>query len=74
MIKTAVPEMWGMTEICEHVGLSRARIHQLRDAGEFPVEHQTLRCGPIWQADIIRKWVGEYKIILDKRAEARKKK
>ena len=52
----SVPEMWGMTEVCVYIGLSRARVHQFRAADTFPEPHQILACGPIWIADDIVKW------------------
>lgn len=56
-----IPEIWGMTEVCANLELSRARIHQFRREGvpgmaAFPQPVTILACGPIWLASEIKAW------------------
>lgn len=57
----SVPELWGMTEVCENLGLSRARVHQFRRNvnnlyPDFPKPVAVLSCGPIWVAAEVKAW------------------
>lgn len=61
MTTTAIPELWGMTEVCSNLALSRARVHQFRREGvpgmePFPKPVATLACGPIWMAHEVKDW------------------
>lgn len=56
-----VPELWGMTEICANLEISRARVHQFRNEGvpdmpPFPKPVAVLACGPIWLAHEVKQW------------------
>jgi hypothetical protein len=58
---TKVPELWGMTEVCVNLNLSRARVHQFRNQGvphmeAFPEPVAVLACGPIWLAHQVKSW------------------
>lgn len=58
---TTIPVLWGMTEVCTNLGLSRARVHQFRREGvpnmpAFPSPVAVLACGPIWVASEVKAW------------------
>lgn len=51
-----LPELMSAAEIAEQLGVSRQRVHQLRDTAAFPAPLADLRGGAIWDAAAIRKF------------------
>jgi hypothetical protein len=55
-----VPELVGSVEAADILGVSRQRIHQLRDTERFPAPLYELRTGPLWTRQAIewfdREW------------------
>lgn len=49
LVEPAFPEIVGMTEVAEMLGVSRQRVSALRSRPEFPAPVQTLAAGPIWR-------------------------
>jgi hypothetical protein len=43
------PELAGAAEVATMLGISRQRLHALRDRHEFPAPVATLAAGPVWR-------------------------
>jgi hypothetical protein len=56
-----LPELVSAPEVAEILGgISRQRVHQLRDLAAFPKPVLDLRTGPIWDAAAVRKFEREW--------------
>lgn len=55
-----LPELMSAAEIAEELGVSRQRVHQLRDTAAFPAPLADLRGGAVWDAAAIRKFNQEW--------------
>ena len=55
-----LPELMSAPEVGELLDISRQRVHQLRTTAAFPAPLYTLKTGPIWSADAIRKFAREW--------------
>ena len=53
--------LMGVTEVAKRLGVSRQRVHQLRQSPEFPEPAATLAAGPIWESDDVEKWIVEHR-------------
>ena len=51
-----LPELMSAADIAEQLGVSRQRVHQLRETAAFPAPLADLRGGAIWDAAAIRKF------------------
>lgn len=51
-----MPELMSAAEIADELGISRQRVHQLRDTEAFPAPLADLRGGAVWDAKAIRKF------------------
>lgn len=55
-----MPEhLMGVAEIAELLGITRARVHQLRQAGALPAPYDTLAMGPVWLRVEFEQWARE---------------
>ncbi|WP_377322758.1 helix-turn-helix transcriptional regulator [Pimelobacter simplex] len=55
-----MPEhLMGIAEIAERLGVSRTRVHQLRNEGALPEPYDSLAMGPVWLRADIEKWARE---------------
>lgn len=55
-----MPELMSAAEIADELGVSRQRVHQLRDTAAFPAPLADLRGGAVWDAAAIRKFNDEW--------------
>jgi len=55
-----MPELMSAAEIADELGVSRQRVHQLRDTRAFPAPLADLRGGAVWDANAIRKFNQEW--------------
>lgn len=55
-----MPEhLMGVTEIAQLLGVTRQRVHQLRQLDDFPEPTATLAAGAIWLRADIEAWARE---------------
>lgn len=52
-------DLMGVTEIAELLGVTRQRVHQLRQLADFPKPTVTLAAGAIWLREDIERWAIE---------------
>lgn len=50
------PELMGVAEIAELLGVSRQRVHQLRKVAGFPAPIAELSAGAIWERKAVEAW------------------
>lgn len=55
-----MPELMSAAEIADELGVSRQRVHQLRDTAAFPAPLVELRGGAVWDAAAVRKFGQEW--------------
>lgn len=55
-----MPELMSAAEIADELGVSRQRVHQLRELAAFPAPLADLRGGVVWDAAAIRKFAQEW--------------
>lgn len=55
-----MPELMSAAEIADELGVSRQRVHQLRDTAAFPAPLVELRGGAVWDAAAVRKFDQEW--------------
>lgn len=51
-----MPELMSAAEISDELGVSRQRVHQLRETAGFPAPLADLRGGAVWDADAVRRF------------------
>lgn len=51
------PEMLGVSEVAELLGVSKQRVSELRERGRLPVPFTELRAGPIWPRPAIERFL-----------------
>lgn len=56
VLAPAVPELMGLADIAELLGVSRQRARELADTAAFPDPVQRLRSGPLFIADEVRRF------------------
>jgi hypothetical protein len=49
LAEPAFPELAGVTEVAALLGVSRQRLHSLRERHEFPAPVALLAAGPVWR-------------------------
>jgi hypothetical protein len=49
LAEPAFPELAGVAEVAAMLGISRQRLHALRDRHEFPAPVAVLAAGPVWR-------------------------
>jgi hypothetical protein len=55
-----MPELMSAAEIADELGVSRQRVHQLRETSGFPAPLADLRGGAVWDAAAVRKFNQEW--------------
>lgn len=55
-----LPELMSAPDVGELLGISRQRVHQLRNTSAFPAALMELRTGPIWDGAAIHKFADEW--------------
>ena len=55
-VALVAPELMGVAEIAELLGVSRQRVHQLSKAPEFPAPIAELSAGAIWEREAVETW------------------
>jgi hypothetical protein len=58
--ESTIPELMSATEVAEELGVSRQRVHQLRETTAFPAPLADLRGGAVWDAAAIRRFNSEW--------------
>ena len=51
-----MPELVGVHEIADLLGLSKQRVHQLAWEDSFPEPVAELRMGRVWNLGAVRRW------------------
>jgi hypothetical protein len=51
-----MPELMSAAEIADELGVTRQRVHQLRDLAAFPAPLADLRGGAVWDAEAVRRF------------------
>lgn len=54
------PELVGVSEIAEHLDVSRQRASQLQTHRDFPAPVQVLRSGPVWRLSDLSRFVASW--------------
>jgi hypothetical protein len=49
LAEPAFPELVGATEVADLLGVSRQRLHELRERKDFPAPVAQLAAGPVWR-------------------------
>lgn len=57
----AIPELVGVTEIAEDLGVSRQRAHQLTKRPDFPAPIAKLQAGPVWTRPSLDRFVEQWR-------------
>jgi hypothetical protein len=52
-----VPELLGVAELAQALGVSKQRISELTELGRFPAPVARLKAGPVWQRSAIARFV-----------------
>ncbi|MDE0778276.1 MAG: DNA-binding protein [Nocardioides sp.] len=52
-------DLMGVTEIAELLGLTRQRVHQLRQSEDFPRPVADISAGSIWERADVEAWARE---------------
>lgn len=53
-------ELLGVAEIAGRLGVSRQRVHQIRQRGGFPAPVAQLASGDVWDAADIDAWIATW--------------
>jgi len=56
----SMPELMSAAEIADLLGVTRQRVHQLRNTNAFPAPLADLRGGAVWDAAAVRKFDSEW--------------
>jgi hypothetical protein len=56
-----IPELMSAAEIADALGVSRQRVHKLRQLATFPLPLAELRGGAVWDAVAVRKFAENWK-------------
>lgn len=56
-----MPELMSAAEIADELGVSRQRVHKLREMATFPLPLAELRGGAVWDAVAVRKFAENWK-------------
>ncbi|RYE39987.1 MAG: hypothetical protein EOP24_42495 [Hyphomicrobiales bacterium] len=56
----SLPELMSAPEVGDLLGVSRQRVHQLRETRDFPDPVVDLRTGPIWAASAIASFAAKW--------------
>lgn len=51
------PEMLGVAEVAELLGVSKQRVFELRETGRLPTPIAELRAGPVWPRPAIERFI-----------------
>lgn len=54
------PELVGLSEIAEILGVSKQRVGQLRERDDFPRPVAELRSGPVWSRPMLDRFIDEW--------------
>ena len=55
-VALVAPELMGVAEIAELLGVSRQRVHQLTKVAGFPRPVAELSAGSIWEREAVEEW------------------
>jgi hypothetical protein len=55
-----VPELLGVSEVAEALGVSKQRVAELSESGSFPAPIVRLRAGPIWERSAIARFLSQW--------------
>jgi predicted DNA-binding transcriptional regulator AlpA len=59
--RTRMPDLVGAGEVCELLGVSRQRLHQIRhEKADFPKPIVELAAGPLWTRPAIESWASTW--------------
>lgn len=61
LAEPSLPELAGVAEVAERLGVSKQRVDQLRKRPDFPSPIATLKSGPIWSAASLTHFVEGWK-------------
>ena len=56
-----MPELMSAAEIADELGVSRQRVHKLREMATFPLPLAELRGGAVWDAVAVRTFAENWK-------------
>ena len=60
VMESNVPELVGVTELAQLLGVSRQRASELARSRDFPAPIAVLRSGPVWRKTAIARHVGKW--------------
>ncbi len=55
-----VPELLGVSEVADALGVSKQRVAELSESASFPSPIVRLRAGPIWERSAIARFLGQW--------------
>lgn len=55
-----VPELLGVSEVAEALGVTKQRVAELAESESFPAPIVRLRAGPIWERSAIARFLGQW--------------
>jgi len=59
-VSTPAPELVGLSEIAAILGVSKQRVGQLRARADFPVPVAELAAGPVWQRQMLDRFIRDW--------------
>ena len=59
-MNTPAPELIGLSEIAGILGVSKQRVGQLRAREDFPVPVAELAAGPVWQREMLDRFIRDW--------------
>lgn len=51
--------LMGVAEVADFLGVTRQRVHQLRQGEGFPAPAAELKAGPVWESADVERWARE---------------
>ena len=59
-VNSPAPELVGLSEIAAILGVSKQRVGQLRARADFPVPVAELAAGPVWQRQMLDRFIRDW--------------
>jgi hypothetical protein len=60
LAESNIPELLGVSEVAEALGVSKQRVAELAESESFPAPIVRLKAGPIWERSAIARFLGHW--------------
>jgi predicted DNA-binding transcriptional regulator AlpA len=61
LAQSNAPELLGVAELAEALGVSRQRVYELTEGQDFPAPFVHLKAGPVWQRSALARFMSSWK-------------